>query len=605
MPRLLNVMGAKDRVGASTAAWELALHMHLRGTKVLLIDANADHLGDLQWIGGKGEAWRVLEDLKKVPRPVNPNWLASFLKGPQDVACLKLAALNLEESWKIFSEIFASFDWVICDAGSRFNASSSFLLARSSFLLFILNPDLSLLSEMKRKLEELALNFFPRKQIGWMAKAWGTGSFLNLESVSEDLKIRCLGENVKEVASQLELLPQPASSSPPAIAQEMPEGFREEILKLAQEEMKKEGLQENSKEELRPKVQKILLRVLEEKSEVSHIEDRASLIHSLLDELLGLGPLEPLLTDDQLTEILVNGTDSIYVEENGKLKLLPFRFTTRDSLQRVIERILLPLGRRVDESSPMVDARLSCGSRVHIILPPLALEGPILSIRRFSNKALSPQDWVRLESADESILKFLEEAVFAKKNILVSGGTGSGKTTLLNLLSSFIPKDERIVTIEDAAELRLNQPHRVRLETRPPNIEGKGEITIRDLVRNALRMRPDRIVVGECRGGEALDMLTAMNTGHAGSLTTLHANNPRDALRRLETLVLFAGIELPLKAVRESIVSAMDLIIQVGRLANGARKILSITEVEGLEDQTYTLRDLFGYADGEFQKFLI
>ncbi|MBQ7705757.1 MAG: CpaF family protein [Selenomonadaceae bacterium] len=324
--------------------------------------------------------------------------------------------------------------------------------------------------------------------------------------------------------------------------------------------------------------------------------ERFQLIDDICDELLGLGPLEPLLKDEKITEIMINGPKDIFVEQKGKLMLTDTHFHDEAHLMSIIERILTPLGRRVDESSPLVDARLADGSRVNIIIPPLSLVGPAVTIRKFSKKALSVKDLVNFGTLSNSMARFLEACVKARLNILVSGGTGSGKTTTLNVLSSFIPATDRIVTIEDAAELRLQQRHVVTLEARPANLEGKGAITIRDLVRNALRMRPDRIIVGECRAGEALDMLQAMNTGHDGSLTTAHANTPRDVLSRLETMVLMAGMELPVRAVRTQVSSAIDLILQQSRIRDGSRKITHITEVQGMEGDTIILQDLYKYV---------
>ncbi|MBQ6757540.1 MAG: CpaF family protein [Selenomonadaceae bacterium] len=324
--------------------------------------------------------------------------------------------------------------------------------------------------------------------------------------------------------------------------------------------------------------------------------ERIQLVDDISNELLGLGPLEPLLQNDSITEIMVNGPRQIFIEQKGKLKLTDVRFYDNAHLMNVIERILTPLGRRVDESSPLVDARLADGSRVNIIIPPLSLVGPTVTIRKFSKKALSIHDLVNFGTLSEDMGMFLDACVKARLNILVSGGTGSGKTTTLNVLSSFIPETDRIVTIEDAAELRLQQTHVVTLESRPANLEGHGAITIRDLVKNALRMRPDRIIVGEVRAGEALDMLQAMNTGHDGSLTTAHANTPRDVLSRLETMVLMAGMELPVRAVRTQVSSAIDLILQQSRIRDGSRKITYITEVQGMEGDTIILQDLFRYV---------
>ncbi len=323
--------------------------------------------------------------------------------------------------------------------------------------------------------------------------------------------------------------------------------------------------------------------------------DREALVSDVLNEAVGLGPLEELLADDSITEIMVNRFDEIYVERNGRLTRHPAIFTSDRAVLGVIERIVAPLGRRIDESSPMVDARLRDGSRVNAIIPPIALKGPTLTIRKFARKTLEAQDLINFGSISEPMAEFLRLAVLHRKNIIVSGGTGSGKTTLLNVLSNFIPDGERIITIEDAAELRLAHSHLISLEARPVNAEGRGQIAIRDLVKNALRMRPDRIVVGECRGGEALDMLQAMNTGHEGSLTTLHANTPRDALARLETLILMAGLDLPLAAIRDQVVSAVDIIIQQERLSDGRRVVTGIVEVTGLESQKVQLQELFKY----------
>ncbi len=326
------------------------------------------------------------------------------------------------------------------------------------------------------------------------------------------------------------------------------------------------------------------------------------LIEDIQDEMLGLGPIQSLLDDDSITEVMVNGPKKVFVERLGKLEYTDVKFHDNAHIMNIIERILTPLGRRIDESSPLVDARLEDGSRVNIIIPPLSLVGPAITIRKFSKKPLSVENLISFGTMDEKMATFLRACVRARINILVSGGTGSGKTTTLNVISSFIPERERIVTIEDAAELRLQQEHVVTLESRPANIEGKGQITIRDLVRNALRMRPDRIIVGEVRSGEALDMLQAMNTGHDGSLTTAHANSPRDALSRLETMVLMSGLELPVRAIREQISSAIDLIIQQSRIRDGSRKITYITEVQHMEDNTITTQDIFRYEQTGFDE---
>jgi pilus assembly protein CpaF len=321
------------------------------------------------------------------------------------------------------------------------------------------------------------------------------------------------------------------------------------------------------------------------------------LFDEVLAEMVGFGPLETLLSDDTITEVMVNGPNQVYIEQKGKLRESEVVFENDDHVMRVINRIIAPLGRRVDRKWPMVDARLPDGSRVNAIIPPCAIKGPTITIRKFSKKPLTWQDLVRFGSATEDTMKFLEACVRARLNIVVSGGTGSGKTTLLNVLSGFIPDDERIITIEDAAELQLSQRHVVSLESKPADVDGSGRVEIRDLVKNSLRMRPERIVVGECRGGETLDMLQAMNTGHDGSLTTLHANTPRDALSRLETLSLMSGLDLPVRVIREQIASAIDLIIQQTRLRDGSRKITYITEIQGMEEQNIVLQDVFMFME--------
>jgi pilus assembly protein CpaF len=336
-----------------------------------------------------------------------------------------------------------------------------------------------------------------------------------------------------------------------------------------------------------------LRELLDEEEVPLSAQEKLLIVRQIGDSVLGLGPLEPFVRDPEVTEIMVNGWDTIYVERGGKLYWTGVKFHDEGQLRRTIDKIVAKVGRRVDEASPYVDARLPDGSRVNAIIPPLAIDGPCLTIRKFATDPYQAEDLIEFGTMTSPVAKFLDACVRGRINILVSGGTGAGKTTTLNVLSSFIPDDERIITIEDAAELKLQQPHVVRLEYRPPNIEGRGEVTIRDLVRNALRMRPDRIVVGEVRGGEALDMLQAMNTGHDGSISTIHANSPRDALSRLETMVLMAGMDLGVRAIREQISSALNLIIHQGRLKDGTRRITHITEIVGMEGDVITLQDIF------------
>jgi len=360
-------------------------------------------------------------------------------------------------------------------------------------------------------------------------------------------------------------------------------------------DLRRRDLVRMSDAELRAETDKLVREIVDGLGELPPHIDRMALRRDVLNEAVGLGPLEELLDDDDVTEVMVNRADEIFVERAGRLHRHPIAFTSDRAVMGVIERIVAPLGRRIDESSPLVDARLKDGSRVNAIIPPLALRGPTLTVRKFARQRLGADDLVTFGSLSPRMVAFLALCVRHRRNLVVSGGTGSGKTTFLNVLSNFIPDGERVITIEDAAELQLDHSHWVALESRPSNIEGRGAIAIRDLVRNALRMRPDRIVVGECRGGEALDMLQAMNTGHEGSLTTLHANTPRDALARLETLVLMAGMDLPITAIREQIASALDIVVQQTRFACGARKVTSIAEVTGLENGRIQLQELFRF----------
>lgn len=364
---------------------------------------------------------------------------------------------------------------------------------------------------------------------------------------------------------------------------------------------------EMTNSEMRPKVESAVDQILREiRHEIPFTVKLDQFQQILLDDLIGLGPLSPLLRDTTISEIMINGPDNIFVESRGLLYRTVARFNSESHLQAIIQRIVEPLGRHIDAASPMVDARLEDGSRVNAVIPPLALDGSLVTIRKFPSKKLTDEDLIKFGSLTRPMALFLREAVRARRNILVSGGTGSGKTTLLNILSQFIPEKERIITVEDSAELKLSHENLCRLEARPANVEGQGRITIRDLVINTLRMRPDRIIVGECRGAEALDMLQAMNTGHDGSMTTCHANNPRDALSRLENMVMMAGFELPSSAIREQIASAIHLIVQQTRLADGSRKIVKITEVTGREGSTILLQDIFSFdQEGFDEKFRV
>ncbi|MBQ6338167.1 MAG: Flp pilus assembly complex ATPase component TadA [Kiritimatiellae bacterium] len=390
--------------------------------------------------------------------------------------------------------------------------------------------------------------------------------------------------------------PDPAALQAAAIRRQVKEQIQQELVerldlkRLTVSGVDRAGLEKKASEKIHEIVEQVRTN-----GKLPRDIDAARLEREVFNEALRLGPLEDLLADDTVTEIMVNGPRQIYVERHGKLQRTDLEFLDDASVMAIIERIVSPIGRRIDESQPYVDARLADGSRVNAIIPPLSLTGPTLTIRKFAKRTLTVDDFIRFGTWTRNAAEFMKACVIMRKNVIVAGGTGSGKTTLLNLLSGFIPHDERIVTVEDAAELKLVQPHVVRLEARPPNIEGRGAVTIRDLVKNCLRMRPDRIIVGECRGGEALDMLQAMNTGHDGSLTTVHANSPRDVISRLETMVLMSGMELPSRAIREQIASAVDIIIHESRLSDGSRKVVAISEVTGLQDQTVVMQDIFTF----------
>ena len=433
---------------------------------------------------------------------------------------------------------------------------------------------------------------------GGMVVQIGSGMLRVSEAEEEKPKPEVVVEEEKEAESAVQLPTTTTADSDPLreLRRSVQTQIQQELLKrmdmkrLTMQGIDREGLEDTAREKIRGIIDEV---VANGKLPAGIDPDR--LEEDIFNEAMRLGPLEELLADESVTEIMVNGPEKVYIERGGKLVLSDCQFSDDASVMAVIERIVAPLGRRIDESQPYVDARLADGSRVNAIIAPLALSGPTITIRKFAKKALTPEDFVRFGTWTPDAAKFMELCVRLRKNIIVAGGTGSGKTTLLNLLSGYIPENERIVTVEDAAELRLQQPHVVRLEARPPNIEGKGAVTIRDLVKNCLRMRPDRIIVGECRGGEALDMLQAMNTGHDGSLTTVHANSPRDVISRLETMVLMSGMELPSRAIREQIQSAVDIIIHESRMSDGSRKVTAITEVTGMEGNQIVMQDIFAF----------
>ncbi|MBC7258191.1 MAG: CpaF family protein [Chloroflexi bacterium] len=413
---------------------------------------------------------------------------------------------------------------------------------------------------------------------------------------------RIEGTQPEERASRLEEL----RTRQPAAMTQTEETYRDLKARIQERLVSEidEKLDINKREDVRRAIEELYNSILAQENIILSRTERHRMFEQIVADIIGYGPIEPFLADPSINEIMVNGPNAVYIERRGRIEKTAVRFDDDEHLLRIIDRIVAPLGRRVDEASPYVDARLPDGSRVNAIIPPLALNGPVLTIRKFAKIPITAENLVEYGTLTQEALDFLKACVLGRLNILISGGTGSGKTTTLNVLSAYIPNDERIITIENAAELQLRQEHVVTLESRPPNIEGKGEVTIRDLVINSLRMRPDRIIVGEVRGAEALDMLQAMNTGHDGSMTTLHANSPRDALSRLETMVLMAGMELPHRAIREQIASAIDLIVHQERMRDGVRRVVSIAEVIGMEGDTIVMQDIFrfqqvGVEDGK------
>ncbi|MFL0267696.1 CpaF family protein [Candidatus Clostridium radicumherbarum] len=409
-----------------------------------------------------------------------------------------------------------------------------------------------------------------------------------LEKINTANKIE---DEKKQVKSDSKSIVSSEANKASGVALSKEQEYKLKLQKIIINEAKKDEDVEN----IIPKIDSIAQKIIETEDNSFKTVDTKKVVEELINDVTGFGPINPLLLDEDISEVMVNGINMVYVEKNGKIVLTDVRFRDNDQIMNVIDKIVSPLGRRIDESSPMVDARLPDGSRVNIIIPPLALNGPTITIRKFAKEPYTIHNLIEFGTISADMAMFLDACVKARLNVLISGGTGSGKTTTLNVLSAFIPDDERIVTIEDAAELQLSQQHVISLESRQANVEGKGSISIRDLVKNSLRMRPDRIVIGEVRGGEALDMLQAMNTGHDGSITTGHANSPRDMISRLETMVLMAGLELPIKAIRQQIAGGIDLIVQQSRLKDGTRKIINITEVQDLEGDVIVLQDIFTF----------
>ncbi len=528
----------------------------------------------------------------------------------------------------------SGFDAILVDAPQPFAATVRPFVVRARRFVVVLEPTLLGVAGAKSLLAALTRFGIPADRIDLVTNSRSAVEPVARGEIEKALDVKIVGEiplatsktyakSIATLARYIESLPAsaalqtllPSSTSPvggvranghaPAAAPNVPDSDRDAFKQQVHQELLREidlvsassaSGDAGKLAQLRARIESVTSDMIAERKFEGSAEELAALREEIVDEALGLGPLESLIRDEAVTEIMVNGPEQIYVERRGIIEPTTKHFSDAQQLRLVIERIITPLGRRVDESSPMVDARLPDGSRVNAIIEPVSIDGATLTIRRFGKHRLSPEDLIRIGAIPEPVMDFLRAAVQARLNCLVSGGTGSGKTTFLNALSSFLPDRERIITIEDAAELLLNQSHIVRLESRPPNIEGTGEIRIRDLFRNALRMRPDRVIIGECRGAEALDMLQAMNTGHDGSLTTVHANSQRDALSRIETMVLMAGFDLPVRAIREQIASALDMVIHTSRLRDGSRKVVGVSEVVGMEGDVVTMQEVIRFA---------
>jgi len=660
---LICVTGGKGGVGKSVLAANLAVafQMELR-QQVLLIDADAKSCGDQNVLLGLKPV-KNLSEVAQFTQPITPQTLSQIVsfhqsgihylaavRGPEEILMVDNDLLN-----KQLENLSRIYKFIIVDVGHDIGSLQLNFIMESSSVIIVTSPDLLVVNHTQRMINDLLTQTIPLDLMQLVINKLGSGG-LNPQSITQSLRIPFLGsipvdditvsgsiqksapfvftsnqtpvaaahhelvrkltggvlQKLKQMAKPKgNLTNSPSSANSDGEARDKIDPRTLLKLKVHSELIKamdlKKGITDTQGDPAKEKaleqktLQSITLIVDRESPNLAR-DERSRAIKEVLDEALGLGPLEDLLADQTVTEIMVNGHKRIFIERSGKVQLTPVTFTSNLHLRNVIERIVTPIGRRIDEKTPYVDARLKDGSRVNAIIEPLSIDGPALTIRKFKKGGINPEKYVEFGSISKPMLDFLKICVENGMNVVISGGTGSGKTSLLNMISSFIPANERIVTVEDAAELQLQQEHVVRLETRPANMEGSGAVQIRDLIKNALRMRPDRIVVGECRDGAALDMLQAMNTGHDGSMTTTHANSPRECVARLETLCLMSGMELPAKAIREQVASAVNLIIQISRLSDGSRKILSVTEVVGMQGEIVTLAEIFRFKETGYDK---
>lgn len=659
---VIGVLGGKGGVGKSVFAanFACALMTELR-SQVLLIDADSKSVGDQNVITGLKPTKTLRElasfqgSLTSVPLnqlvTVHPSGLAFLgaVRGPEERLDIRTDLVI-----GLLEYMSRQYKYIIVDLGNDVGPLQQAILMECTAGMIVTTPEVLVVTQTLRLMNELMSATFPKDMFQLVINRMSpTG--LNPASISSQLQIVPLGaipqddatssaalakfmpmvlaapkapvtaayyDIVRKLTSgvlqRLKALQKPKPQAAPSVESSSSSSggagvdprtqlklrAHSELIRTADlNKLLAETKGDESKQnELREKTRREITQIVDKEAPDLPREERSKVIKEVLEESLGLGPLEDLLADPNISEIMVNGAKKIFIEKSGKVQLSGTTFTSNDHLRRIIERIVTPLGRQINTATPYVDARLKDGSRVNAVIEPLAIDGPALTIRKFKKGGVSPDKYIEYGSMTKNIIEFLRICVENGLNVVISGGTGSGKTTLLNMLSSFIPSNERIITVEDAAELQMQQEHVVRLETRPPSMEGSNAITIRDLIKNALRMRPDRIVVGECRDGAALDMLQAMNTGHDGSMTTTHANSPRECIARLETLCMMSGMELPVRAIREQIASAVHLIVQISRLSDGSRKVLSVTEVAGMQGDVVTLAEIFRFKETGYDK---
>jgi septum site-determining protein MinD len=657
------VTGGKGGVGKSVLAANLALafQFELR-QQVLLIDADAKSCGDQNVIMGLKPV-KNLSEVSAFTQPITPQTLGQIATPHQSGLYYIAAVRGPEEALVVDPELMAKqtenlsriFKFIVVDIGHDIGPLQLSFIMEASAVLVVSAPDLLVVSHTQRLINELLTNTIPLDLMQLVINKMGSAG-LNPQAIAQSLRIPILGtiplDDITVSGSVQRSTPfvystnqAPVSAAHHELVRKLTGGILQRLKQMARPKGTAAGNNTNmpvdadQREKIDPrtllklKTHSELIKAMDLKKGITDTQgdpakekalnqktlqsitvivdreapnlardERSKVIKEVLDEALGLGPLEDLLADQTVTEIMVNGHRRIFIERSGKVQLTPVTFTSNLHLRNVIERIVTPLGRRIDEKTPYVDARLKDGSRVNAIIEPLSIDGPALTIRKFKKGGITPEKYLEYGSMTKPMVDFLKICVENGLNVVISGGTGSGKTSLLNMISSFIPSNERIVTVEDAAELQMQQEHVVRLETRPANMEGTGAVHIRDLIKNALRMRPDRIVVGECRDGAALDMLQAMNTGHDGSMTTTHANSPRECIARLETLCMMAGMDLPVRAIRDQVASAVNLIVQISRLSDGSRKIISITEVVGMQGEVVTLAEIFRFKETGYDK---